>query len=549
MAAAGEKKPLERPKTGHSSSVKTYSEQPLLRKTWTPPHSHSKVYSVSSVTKNLQGCQSELDHLPSIEDNNACPTCTNTSSEHLKTSKPAPFTRACRCLPSQKGITSVAHLNQESLSETQENKPTSTNPALANGTGGRMPWYLTVIHEKEQCLLKLGEEITRLSEFETQCSRKDQEILVLQEKMAEVTSQVHLAHNDEVIKAQAELILQLGVEIQQLRKVEEEALEKSHLITELKEEIRRMKESGLQWETGTVVSTQQDGESVHCETEIEPPQNMCPETQSEHLVLRGTENTVFSVEAENFVSLTEQMRDVEMANKALKEELEETKRNYMISTGTVCSLRRALSAREGELAKARGLVEELKIELGDRLAQIQAMSRKFSCLREGKANEDVLATLETENYTLRQLTAQLKEEVSQKDQAVAKVMSEVQQLQKHLLTETAAQTELRREGQANQETMNSLYLQHSKTKVSLEQMQSRFERLRMKIIQAVYSAPGAKQPQAEISDSALLQAVQKIIDDRTTFHQRLLQKGEKIPPLTIADMQNIKTAFTSPKKT
>ncbi|KAJ8388108.1 hypothetical protein AAFF_G00147260 [Aldrovandia affinis] len=134
------------------------------------------------------------------------------------------------------------------------------------------------------------------------------------------------------------------------------------------------------------------------------------------------------------------------------------------------------------------------------------------------------------------LTARLKEEVLQKGEAAARVTGEAQRLQRDLAAERAAQAELKRQGRANQDTIASLHLQHNKAKVSLEQVQSRFERLRVKIIQAVYTAPGAKQPQTEISNAALLQTMQKIIDDRTTFHQRLQQKGEKMPPLTTADI-------------
>ncbi|KAG5838733.1 hypothetical protein ANANG_G00226710 [Anguilla anguilla] len=75
----------------------------------------------------------------------------------------------------------------------------------------------------------------------------------------------------------------------------------------------------------------------------------------------------------------------------------------------------------------------------------------------------------------------------------------------------------------------------------------KFERLRVKIIQAAYSAPGAKQPQAEITDAALLQTMQKIIDDRTAFHQRLQQKGEKMAPLTTAETHSVKTTPASDK--
>ncbi|XP_064153830.1 M protein, serotype 2.1-like isoform X9 [Anguilla rostrata] len=466
MAAMPEKTPLGRPKTAHWSGVKTQSLQTQIP-CWALSNSHSKVTGDFSLTVDPQGCRNEQNHLPCAD--SQCPKCPNTSTKHLKT--------ICRCLPSQKDIGSFSCLNEEGVRGTEEIRPSSAHHAVANGTGGELPWYLTVIHEK------------------------------------------------------AELILSLSKEIQRLHRVEEEeALEKGQLISELREDIQRMEQPSSQCATG--VSTGLGTQSAHFKMQQEAPQNTCPDSEPENVG--------------NLVSLAEQ-DECEMTKKALMQELEDTKNNYMISTGTVCSLRRALSIKDSELAAARAQVEELKQELRDRMAQLQAMSRKFSCLREGKANEELIAALETENYALRQLTAQLKEEVSQKGQEAAGVTGELRRLQTDLAKERAAQAQLERQAQANQDIITALHLQHNRAKVSLEQVQTRFERLRAKIIQAAYSAPGAKQPQAEITDAALLQTMQKIIDDRTAFHQRLQQKGEKMAPLTTAETHSVKTTPASDK--
>ncbi|EPY76736.1 hypothetical protein CB1_000285001, partial [Camelus ferus] len=61
--------------------------------------------------------------------------------------------------------------------------PASSSPALAQSDlRKRVPWYISVIHEKDHCLLTLGEEVRRLSELEMQVQKKDQEILALQEE-------------------------------------------------------------------------------------------------------------------------------------------------------------------------------------------------------------------------------------------------------------------------------------------------------------------------------------------------------------------------------
>ncbi|KAJ8257595.1 hypothetical protein GJAV_G00187460 [Gymnothorax javanicus] len=243
-----------------------------------------------------------------------------------------------------------------------------------------------------------------------------------------------------------------------------------------------------------------------------------------------------------------QGEDCMMRMEALIQELEDTKKTYMISAGTVCSLRRELSIKDRDLTLARAEGAELKQELKDRMAQLQAMSRKFSCLREGKANEELIAALENENCSLRQLTAQLKEEASQQRQEAARVSDEVQRLQKALEMERVALAKLQQRDQANQGAIAALQLQHSRAKVSLEQTRTRFERLRGRIIQAAYAAPGAKPPQTEISDAALLQAMQKIVDDRTELHQRLHQNGEKLPSLATVETHGVRNTSVTAEK-
>ncbi|XP_035237199.1 uncharacterized protein LOC118207574 isoform X2 [Anguilla anguilla] len=109
-------------------------------------NSHSKGDSVSSLTVDPQGCRNEQNHLPCTH--SQCPKCPNTSTNHLKTSNSALFTRFCRCLPSQKDIGSFSCLNEEGVRGTEEIRPSSAHHAVANGTGHKLPWYLTVIHEK-----------------------------------------------------------------------------------------------------------------------------------------------------------------------------------------------------------------------------------------------------------------------------------------------------------------------------------------------------------------------------------------------------------------
>ncbi|MBN3317968.1 CCD27 protein, partial [Atractosteus spatula] len=432
----------------------------------------------------------------------------------------------------------------------------------------------------------LGDEITRLSEFEAECVRKDHVIEALQEKVTELTHQLSLARNEEVIKAQeirvrgselqmarkkvnknlcidyvcfmyrlyytdcalmkpirnswehhlcqqAELILRLGEEIKHLRSFEEEASRKDTLIAGLREEIDILKRASPQFQQAAEISEQEENDPINSETELVKSQHESPDTWELNVDKRSEMDKNQEMESES------QMKELKATNEKLVKELQEMKSNYTISTGTVCSLRRSLSARETELAKAGHRQERLRRELRDRMSQLQAMSKKFSCLRDGKRNEELMADLEKENFTLQKHIAQQQQELSEGNTVVAELKAQQLQLQQELVTERTRIKELEKNSKECQGKRDSLQQQHNQAKVSLEQLQSRFERIRGKIIQAAYCAPGAKPPHTEISDSELLRTMQKIIDDRSQFHQMLTQKGEKVPPLFTTEMQPV----------
>ncbi|XP_066547453.1 coiled-coil domain-containing protein 27 isoform X2 [Amia ocellicauda] len=584
MRTPGDTGPLGRPQTAHWHRPTVTAIRPLRQKTcWTPPRSQENQPSAGLPTsKDLHECESEKVHLPSIEDLQVNGSNSfNSSTDHPKGSRSAPVTRnagfqsadsSSDCQshlsgpslgtidcsgtklssnPSTHLVTAVPSnacrfLHSQSVSELNCSAPrdqSSTKPSTTSSTTGKIPWYLALLHEKEHCLLMLGHEISRLSEFEAESSKKDHVITALQEKVTELMNQLTLARNEDVVQAQAELILRLGNEVKHLRTFEEEVSRQKELIAELSEEIARLNLPRLQWECAAHTSKELENEATQFETQLETSPETCPATWQDSSTLSETET---SSELEG---VGQQKKELEHFHENLVKELEETKRKYKMSSGTVCILRRCLSVKEAELVKAGNRQERLRKELTDRALQLQAMSKKFSCLREGKINEELMADLENENFTQRKLTARLQQEIELKNKAVAEFKAEVHGLKQELAAQRAGMTELETDFRENQAKMASLQKIHNQTKVYLEQLQARFERFRGKIIQAAYCAPGAKFPLNEISDVEILRTMQKIIDDRSQFHQLLTQKGERMPPLFIMETQlPMKSKPISPKK-
>ncbi|XP_012589974.1 PREDICTED: coiled-coil domain-containing protein 27 [Condylura cristata] len=196
----------------------------------------------------------------------------------------------------------------------------------------------------------------------------------------------------------------------------------------------------------------------------------------------------------------------------------------------ITSLQRQVDFQESQLQKTIMENEMLEKELRERKHQLQAMSHKFSSLREEKKHEEMLGLIEEDNLLLRQQVLDLELELSKRERTIAELEAEVGRLrdqaslqQRHLQRWKHLQEEL----QSKQKMVQQAEQQAS---VALEGFQSRLERLRSKIIQATFSTTGIKSMNNEISDSDILEALQTIISERSDYYNQLKQKGVKVPP-------------------
>ncbi|NXK55625.1 CCD27 protein, partial [Chauna torquata] len=194
-------------------------------------------------------------------------------------------------------------------------------------------------------------------------------------------------------------------------------------------------------------------------------------------------------------------------------------------TGAMCSLQRQLEIQESQLRRAKSEKERLQKELRERENQLRAMSAKFCSLREERKHEEMMATIEKENCSLRQVVTEQESKLAEQNKLISDLQGTVNQLKTEALTNRYhihKQQRAQEEMQSQAETLQHMELQ---TRVALECVTSRFERFRSKIIQATFGTAGSKPPQAELTDEEVLEAMQKIINERIEFHQMLKQKG------------------------
>ncbi|KFP99445.1 Coiled-coil domain-containing protein 27, partial [Leptosomus discolor] len=196
-------------------------------------------------------------------------------------------------------------------------------------------------------------------------------------------------------------------------------------------------------------------------------------------------------------------------------------------TGVISSLQRQLEIQESQLWRTKSEKERLQKKLRQQEDQLQALTTKLYSLREEQKPEEIVVTTEMENCSLQQVVAEQESQLAEQNKQISELQGTVSQLQAEVLSN---QYHIRKQQQALEVIQSEAeMLQHRElqTRVTLECIASRFERYRSKIIQATFSTAGSKPPQAELTDEEVLEAMQKIINERMEFHQMLIQKGVK----------------------
>ncbi|OXB78117.1 UNVERIFIED_CONTAM: hypothetical protein H355_007259 [Colinus virginianus] len=291
------------------------------------------------------------------------------------------------------------------------------------------------------------------------------------------------------INEKEECLVTLVEEIDRLAKYRAECAQKDAAIADLRKEVQCLKGKG---------DLLKDSARTEAYTQTEQ------ESSSEGVLHAAPE----LAEAER-QTLLAQLTALQKAHGELSTQLQKAEAEYSMATGAMCSLQRQLEIQESQLRRTESENERLQKELRGREVQLQAMSAKVVTEQESKLAEQT--------------------------ELISNLQGSVWQLQAEALTN---RYHIQKQQRAQEEMQSQAgVLQHAElqTRVALECITSKFERFRSKIIQATFSAAGIRAPQAELADEEVLEAMQKIINERMEFHQMLKQKGLKVPSLTSID--------------
>ncbi|XP_048375040.1 coiled-coil domain-containing protein 27 [Sphaerodactylus townsendi] len=434
------------------------------------------------------------------------------------------------------------------------------HPQVRIQSPAKVPWYVSVLQEKDQLLQQLGSELNRLSNCEAECVRKDELISVLREEADNIQGQLELLQKGGILDQK------VAPKVKEMAKeAKEEAFEEraprrgwlspalsgqTNVPDEFRQEIEHFKFELAQSDKAlghkvnilseTLLRNQEELEELEKEY-IELQQKENEESREEVLCSLGSRAVlVGEVEQElepepggEEETTLHKLQESQRMNDELYSELEKVKNNYDVASGAISSLQRQLSFVESQLRRAHAEQGLLQKELQERGNQLEAMTTKFCNLREERKHEEMMGTIERENNALRQVVSDLESKLAEKTQQIDELHADINRLQAQLVInqhhtgkQLIQQKELQRQ-------LDILRRVEQQTRVMLEAVGTRFERFRSKILQATYSSPSTKLPQSEIGDDEVLEALQKIINDRLEFYQMLRQKGVKLPALSM----------------
>uniref|UniRef100_A0A8C9QKX3 Coiled-coil domain containing 27 n=1 Tax=Spermophilus dauricus TaxID=99837 RepID=A0A8C9QKX3_SPEDA len=229
-----------------------------------------------------------------------------------------------------------------------------------------------------------------------------------------------------------------------------------------------------------------------------------------------------------------QLEEYERMLVEFQSELGVTRTRYALATGTIRTLQGQVEFQESQLRKINTENELLRKELRERKQQLQAMSDKFSSLREEKKHQEMMGLIQKDNLVLRERVSELETELTKRDLAITELSTKVGELQ--------TQTDLDQDHRQRWKQLHaqSIFLGQ---RVMVSSLWWQLERLRSKIIQATFNVSGIKSLATEISDNHILEALQRIISERSDYYNQLKQKGVRVPLL-----QQSEIMLTKPRK-
>ncbi|XP_070561709.1 forkhead-associated domain-containing protein 1-like isoform X7 [Ptychodera flava] len=347
--------------------------------------------------------------------------------------------------------------------------PAVGSPAARASPTGDM----SMLHEKEQRLQRMGDEISRLAVFEAESNRKDSVITALR---------------DEIHQLQQELA-------QRERQGSQDNDELKHKLAVLESEMasKKLEIHALKEQMGKMRLDSQD-----------PNENPA--------ILRSV--------------VLEREREIT----TLKQDVEKRTREKTTSQSLVNTLQRDVSNKDSSINRLKGEIDKLKKEIREKDVSMSAMSAKFSRMKENKRHEEEMQSREKELISMKHKLKGAENKIAEQLETMVTYKDEIEKLKQLLNEEKELEAKIKAEVEHAKSQFMEIQRSERLVKVDLEQAQKRLDRFRNRVVQQTFCAPGIRAPDnlEDVSDDELIDTIKLLIDDRSEARNKVRELKDTI---------------------
>ncbi|XP_050643931.1 forkhead-associated domain-containing protein 1 isoform X12 [Macaca thibetana thibetana] len=335
---------------------------------------------------------------------------------------------------------------------------------------------------------------------------------------AEIYVEEDLAQQDK-----DEIILLLGKEVSRLSDYEIESKYKDVIIANLQKEVAELSQKLSE----TTTSRQNEREiSQKCQVldeDIDAKQKEIQSLKSQISALqKGYSQLLCQTLSERNSEIT-----------SLKNEGENLKRDNAIASGMVSSLQKDMLAKDEQVQELKEKVNQLKSQNKDKDHQLEALGSKCSVLKEELKQEDAHRELrEAQEKELKLCKTQIQDmekEMKKLRAELRKSCTEQSMISRTLREKSKVEEKLQEDSRRKLLQLQEMGNRESLIKINLERAVGQLEHFRSQVIKATYGR--AKPfPDKPVTDQQLIEKIAQVTEDNINFQQKkwTLQKETQL---------------------
>ncbi|XP_032971746.1 forkhead-associated domain-containing protein 1 isoform X3 [Rhinolophus ferrumequinum] len=323
--------------------------------------------------------------------------------------------------------------------------------------------------DKDEIILLLGKEVSRLSDFELESKYKDAVIANLQNEVASLSHKLA----ETTPSSQSERVMS-----QKFQGLDEDIDAKQREIQALKSQVSELQKGYSQ---------------VLCQTLSE----------------RNSEIT------------------------SLKNEGENLRKDNAITSGMVSSLKKDMLAKDEQVQQLRQEVNQLRSENKEKGCQLEALSSRCSVLQEelkkGEAQKEHREAQEKELKLCKSQIQDLEKEIKKLREELKKSSAEQSMISKTLREKSKVEEKLQEDSRRKLLQLQEMGNRENLIRVNLERAVGQLEHFRSQVIRATY---GGVKPHLDkpVTDQQLIEKITQVTEDNIHFQQKkwTLQKETQL---------------------